>query len=202
MIKAVLFDADGVIQSAASSFYADLKGLVESDGDKFVSEVFAAEAPTSTGKADFKEGLQEVLQRWQVEQTIDQVMTIWYQIDMVDGLFDLLADLRGQGIKVALATNQQAYRMEFMGSDLGYDHHFDVSFYSCAVGYRKPEAEFYQHAAAELGLPPEQCLFIDDKPENVEAAIGIGMQGEVFQFSSLAAGKAELEALLSEVVSR
>jgi hypothetical protein len=42
---------------------------------------------------------------------------------------------------------------------------------------RKPEAEIFQHAADLLGLPPEQCVFIDDIEANITAAQACGMAG-------------------------
>ena len=47
---------------------------------------------------------------------------------------------------------------------------------SCYLGAVKPNRMFYQRALAKLALRPEQVLFIDDRPENVEAAreMGIG----------------------------
>jgi putative hydrolase of the HAD superfamily len=42
---------------------------------------------------------------------------------------------------------------------------------------RKPEPEIFQHAADLLGLPPEQCIFIDDIEANITAAQACGMTG-------------------------
>ena len=198
MIRAVLFDADGVIQKASDRFYPDLTGLVENDGDRFAAEVFSAEGPCATGEGDFRQVLIEVLARWEVDLSVDEVLQIWYQIDLVDNLFELLNQIQQQDIKVALATNQQAYRMTYMGSELGYDHHFDASFYSCSVGFKKPQLEFYQHAIDRLELPAEQCLFLDDKLENVIAAREVGLQAEQFEFSTVQAGAEELRIVLEK----
>jgi FMN phosphatase YigB (HAD superfamily) len=40
---------------------------------------------------------------------------------------------------------------------------------------RKPEPEIFRHAAQTLGLPPGECVFIDDMPANVAAAQACGM---------------------------
>jgi putative hydrolase of the HAD superfamily len=42
---------------------------------------------------------------------------------------------------------------------------------------RKPEKEIFLHAAQTLGLPPEECVFIDDMAPNVAAAQACGMTG-------------------------
>lgn len=58
---------------------------------------------------------------------------------------------------------------------------FDVLRFSHRVGRRKPDPAAYREAAAELGVPPETVIFIDDKPRNTEAAAALGMIGLVFQ---------------------
>ena len=45
------------------------------------------------------------------------------------------------------------------------------------VGMRKPEPRIFLHAAGLIGLPPEQCVFVDDIEANVNAATECGMTG-------------------------
>ncbi|MBN2354752.1 HAD-IA family hydrolase, partial [candidate division KSB1 bacterium] len=49
------------------------------------------------------------------------------------------------------------------------------------VGALKPEAEIYHHALRTLDALPQQCFFVDDKPENIFAAQSLGMKGIVYQ---------------------
>ena len=41
---------------------------------------------------------------------------------------------------------------------------------------RKPDTAIYQLAAQRLGLDPEECIFVDDRPVNLEPAAEIGMR--------------------------
>ena len=50
---------------------------------------------------------------------------------------------------------------------------------SADVGMRKPEERIYRHATELIGLPPAECVFIDDMEANVRAAEAIGMCGIV-----------------------
>ncbi len=52
---------------------------------------------------------------------------------------------------------------------------------SYEVGALKPERAIYQYALQTLDVAAEQCFFVDDKPENVAAAVDLGMKGMVFQ---------------------
>ena len=44
----------------------------------------------------------------------------------------------------------------------------------------KPNADIYEYLLGEYGLCAEECVFIDDREENVEAARALGMKGIVF----------------------
>lgn len=53
-------------------------------------------------------------------------------------------------------------------------------FLSYQMGVRKPHPDIYKQALAQLGVDGEQCLFIDDMPENVAAARAAGIQAYQF----------------------
>ena len=80
-----------------------------------------------------------------------------------------------------LASNQMRYRARHMSQDLGYSRLFDREFYSCDIGHKKPEAAYFLAILADLELPPERVLFIDDSEANVAAALGLGINAAVFQ---------------------
>jgi putative hydrolase of the HAD superfamily len=57
---------------------------------------------------------------------------------------------------------------------------FDRIFVSAELGMAKPDPRIYRHVLAELGLRPEEAIFVDDLRENVEAAQSVGMAGLVY----------------------
>ena len=44
------------------------------------------------------------------------------------------------------------------------------------IGYRKPEKETYEHVLNAYPLKPEEILFLDDMPQNIDGARNAGMQ--------------------------
>ena len=52
---------------------------------------------------------------------------------------------------------------------------FDGVVISGDVGMHKPEPEIFQLGAERIGLPPEECVFVDDLRENCAAAEAVGM---------------------------
>jgi putative hydrolase of the HAD superfamily len=92
----------------------------------------------------------------------------------VPGMYDTIRTLRAAGFGTALLSNSwgcdEYPRADFPGL-------FDTVVLSGEVGMRKPEEEIFRHAARTLGLPPEECVFVDDMPANVAAAQACGMTG-------------------------
>jgi epoxide hydrolase-like predicted phosphatase len=58
---------------------------------------------------------------------------------------------------------------------------FDDVLCSADVGMAKPEPAIYALAAQRLGLPPAECVFIDDLPRNIDAAQEVGMAAVLFR---------------------
>ncbi len=58
--------------------------------------------------------------------------------------------------------------------------HFDELVLSYRVGARKPQAAFFERCLQLADCPAEECLFIDDMPENIVGARACGMQGIVY----------------------
>ena len=60
----------------------------------------------------------------------------------------------------------------------------------------KPSPEIYRLFLKRYGLKAEECVFIDDREENVQGAINVGMQGIVFKTYEQASN--ELKQILAE----
>jgi putative hydrolase of the HAD superfamily len=53
--------------------------------------------------------------------------------------------------------------------------YFTAFFSSCFLGARKPDETIYRKALEITQCTPEECLFIDDRPANIESAAALGM---------------------------
>lgn len=88
-----------------------------------------------------------------------------------------LTALRGRGLSLAVLTNFElpsvAMTLAYAGIDPGW---FAALLSSAAIGCHKPEPAAYMAAAAALDLEPAACAFVDDLPQNVEAAAAVGMR--------------------------
>jgi putative hydrolase of the HAD superfamily len=98
---------------------------------------------------------------------------------------------RTQGVRTGLISNSWGTRRydRVLLSRL-----FDGVVISGEIGIRKPSPEIYALGADSLGLPPSQCVFVDDLPFNLKPAAELGMA--TVRHSSSAETIAELESLL------
>ncbi len=90
-----------------------------------------------------------------------------------DQMLDAVRAARGAGIKTGLISNS-------WGAGLQYDpalleELFDEVVLSGDVGMHKPDAEIFELAARKIGVPPAECVFVDDLRENCEGAEAVGM---------------------------
>lgn len=89
-----------------------------------------------------------------------------------DPMYGVMYTVRGAGLRTGLLSNSWGvsdYPRHLFG-DL-----FDAVVISAEVGMRKPEERIFLHAAELLGLPPAECVFVDDIQANVDAAEAVGM---------------------------
>ncbi|MGH7171263.1 MAG: HAD family hydrolase [Gemmataceae bacterium] len=81
---------------------------------------------------------------------------------------------------VLLSNTNELHAMHFRRQFADTLGHFDALVLSHEVGMRKPCADIYAHCRQVAGAAPRECLFIDDLPDNIEAARACGWQGIVY----------------------
>jgi putative hydrolase of the HAD superfamily len=87
--------------------------------------------------------------------------------------------LRNQGYRVAMLSNTTPSRADFIRKQ-GFYRYFEPVVLSCDIGVKKPQREAFMRLLDQLGVGAEYCILIDDKPENIEAACLLGIDGVLF----------------------
>jgi epoxide hydrolase-like predicted phosphatase len=113
-----------------------------------------------------------------------------------DVLIQRTRELRNQGYKTALLTNNFAEVRLAWRKLLPVDELFDVVVDSSEVGMRKPNPAIFQHTLELLSVSAEQSIFLDDFAGNIAAAARLGIRG-VLVGSDINAAIHELNALLA-----
>ena len=93
-----------------------------------------------------------------------------------------LLDLRARGHRVFLLSNTNSIHWDYCVEQLfpyknyGVADYFERIFLSQEMHLQKPDAEIFNEVLRQTGIRAEDSIFIDDLPENCEAARGVGIQ--------------------------
>ncbi len=91
-----------------------------------------------------------------------------------------ITDLRHKGYQVLFLSNYSEYLIERNPSALDFIPLMDGGIFSCRVKCIKPGREIYQKLCEKYQLNPSECVFIDDRADNVAAANAFGIHGIQF----------------------
>ena len=191
MIRAFIFDLDGVITDTAEYHYRGWQQLAEEEGIPFTREdnehlrgVARRESLLLIlkGRTYPEEKIQEMMDRKN-----DYYLAFIKEItprDLLPGAKELLEEIRAAGLKNALgsASKNACEVIERLGiRDL-----FDAISDGFSVERQKPAPDLFLHAAAQLGLSPAECIVVEDAAAGIEAAraggfrsIGLGPRNRV-----------------------
>ena len=74
---------------------------------------------------------------------------------------------------------------------------FEALFLSYEIGHRKPDASYFNYVLEHMNTLPEEVLFVDDSPANIEAAQALGINTLLFNLQEQDLSK-ELPAVLAK----
>lgn len=173
-IKGILFDMDGVlvdsekyICEAAIRMFAEHCVYVEPED--FVPFVGSGEDNYLGGvakKYDFP---------FDPEQDKTRTYEIYEQLvkgklKPLKGVVSFIAECKEKGIKIAVATSADRVKMEINLTGIGIPSKtFDATVNGLEVTNKKPDPEIFLKAAAKLGLPPSECVVVEDAVNGIKA---------------------------------
>lgn len=100
-------------------------------------------------------------------------------IEKKPGMETLIKQLRKKGFQVALLSNTTHQKASILRKH-GYYKGFHPLVLSCEIGADKPSSLAFKTFLDTAMVDPRDCLFVDDKPENVRAAREMGFDAVVF----------------------
>lgn len=114
----------------------------------------------------------------------------------VDYAIPWIESCKEKGYKVYYLSNYSHFNMSTAPEVIDFLPHMDGGIFSCDVQLLKPDKAIYELLCSKYELQPEECIFIDDRKENVEAARDFGMHA--IQFTSYE----ETNKLLQETLNK
>lgn len=108
----------------------------------------------------------------------------WHMnLPYIDGMFELVSDLKAQGVKLLLLSNisvgfAEKYAENPMLKKLfGM---FDGLTFSGPIHITKPSKEIFKYITEKFDVDPADCVFVDDSPKNIDGAERTGIKGLLF----------------------
>lgn len=133
-----------------------------------------------TGKLASHDFFSQVMNAIGFREDLATFERIW--LDFVTPLEDNFAFARelADQYPVGIISNIGSAHVEAIEHATILTQFTDLRIYSCQVGYMKPGSEIYLEALKQANTPPEHCVFIDDRPENIESAQALGIHAYLF----------------------
>jgi len=99
------------------------------------------------------------------------------RLSLRPGIAALIAEARRRGVALAIATTTSRDNVDsLLAHTLGVDHGFDVIACGDMVPAKKPAPDIYELAMQMLGMPPGECLAIEDSANGLRAAKAAGLR--------------------------
>ncbi|PZR40536.1 MAG: beta-phosphoglucomutase [Azospira oryzae] len=194
MIKACIFDLDGVIVDTAHYHFLAWKRLadelgvpfteVENERLKGVSRMQSLEILLELGKLQLDKKIKEMLAEKKNTWFVEYVNRMKPE-EIFPGVKELITALRKKGQKIALASSSK--NAPAVIHLLQIENLFDAMVDGTMTVNSKPDPEVFLLAASMLNLKPADCVVFEDAEAGVEAALRAGMKcvgiGSVQQLS-------------------
>ena len=184
MIRTIVFDMGGVLIKFDREYFIRRLNVDPMDEKILMNEVFCSLewARMDRGSLTEAEAAKSICARLpeRLHLVAERLVTMWERpILEVDGMYELVKELKDRGYKVYLLSNasvrQHEYWPRIPAAEL-----FDGKLISSDVHLVKPQPEIYRLFCDTFQVLPEECFFIDDSPQNIEGAYEVGMQGAIF----------------------
>lgn len=180
--RALIFDLDGVLTDTAHTHYEAWQRLADEIGvpfdrqvnerlkgvDRMASLAIILERASRTYDDGERRALADRKNGYYV-----QAIQRFGPSDLFDGVIRVLDEARAAGLKIGLASASR--NAPLLLDKLGIADRFDYIADSGRIRRAKPDPEIFLDVAAALGVPPAQCIGVEDAVAGIEAIHAAGM---------------------------
>lgn len=187
MIKAIIFDVGGVCLEDNPMVFL---GKLEEKAGMSKKELYFLTWDTKEWRLLYQKGLLTEKQLLEVLKKKGMVKEDVLIYIMKNGRKEILRPMPEvlkfieklkKRYKVYALSNVDRESVEYVKKKISIYNVFDDAVLSCEIGMAKPEQEIYKYVLKRFGLKPEECIFIDNRPKNVEGARKVGIKSILFE---------------------
>ncbi len=175
MIKAVIFDMDGVLIESEIEYMNRFQKILEEANVKFDLETLYSVIGTSTEKT--KEILDEMTNKAitgdRVYELYDESLIthpINYKEIATKNGFALMQALKAKGYKIGVASATQANEIRHVMQETGLIAFVDALYSGSDCAHNKPAPDVYLKVMEMLGVIGEECVVLEDSKSGIQAA--------------------------------
>lgn len=178
-IEAVIFDMDGLMVDTEKLYYKASMAVVADMGFTPSNELILSTMglPNTTWCQRYREYYGESFSLDTFRQECDTTMLRYYEVGVPvkPGLVELLDYLKAKKIPKAVASSTYTERATFCLSQAGVLDCMDQLVFGDMITNGKPAPDIFLEAARRLGVPPQQCMGLEDSHNGIRACHAGGL---------------------------
>lgn len=181
MIKAVIFDMDGVLIDTEKHYFSCWIQASKEAGFPFTKEhaLSLRSCDAKVAEKRMKEIFGEEFDYYAIRERRRQLVKETLEqcgLEMKPEVEETLKFLREKGIKTAVATATPLDRTKEHLTQLGIMELFDSIVSAKEVEHGKPAPDVYLYACEQIGEKPEECIAVEDSPNGILSAYRAGLK--------------------------
>ena len=180
MIRAVIFDMDGVIVESEHIHIEAEQQTMLKHGVRISAEELHAYTGTT---AEFM--FTELIRKYKLNTTFERIFSekedilfrlLEKETRPTKGVIKLLKKLKQKGIRLAIASSSDRKLIEYILRRLDISRLFDFVVGAEDIAHSKPNPEIFLKSARGLKVKPVECLVVEDAKLGIDAAKSAGMK--------------------------
>ncbi|MCL3779876.1 beta-phosphoglucomutase [Prolixibacteraceae bacterium JC049] len=182
MIKACLFDLDGVVVDTAKYHYVAWKELANELGFEFteehnerlkgVSRMTSLDILLEIGGVELSDAEKEAMAQKKNDHYVSLISKMTPD-EILPGVEAFFQTIKEAGLKIALGSASK--NAPTILKQINMEHYFDAIVDGNSITNAKPDPEVFLRGAELVGVDPSECVVFEDAQAGVEAAKAGGM---------------------------
>ncbi|MEO9474039.1 MAG: HAD family phosphatase [Cyclobacteriaceae bacterium] len=186
MLKAAIFDMDGVIIDSEPLHYKAYHQMFDEVGVTVSAELY----DSLTGKSTINL-CKQIKEHFGLNHSPEELAAIkrrYYNVifendktfDLIDGVRDLIENYYANGLTLVLGSSATMASIERIFKRFDLNRYFKAKLSGAELKASKPHPEIFIKAAEATGFSPDECIVIEDATNGIEAAKGAGIFAVAF----------------------
>ncbi len=181
MLKAVIFDMDGVIIESEPLHHAAYHNMFEDVNIKVSTPLYES----FTGKSTINV-CKQICELYNLEETPEYLVSLKRKhfdyifnndtnFDLIDGVLDIIQEYHNNGLTLVLASSATMSSIERIFNKFDLNPYFKAKISGADLKQSKPHPEIFMNAVKLTGAYAQECIVIEDSTSGIEAAKGAGV---------------------------